>query len=137
MILPKDSEGNICGVSDGYENKPYQFYFDATKMFPAIATRRRVPRNYQGFSRHSIWVVFKTVTQNLVKTYSVRRFTYILALEHFSPPNHKRQPAIKWQTACVNNSLWYWLIKKTALYRLSVHKIDKTMYDFSTLQVRF
>ena len=30
--MPKDSEGNICGV-DEYASKPWLFYFDATKCF--------------------------------------------------------------------------------------------------------
>lgn len=30
--MPKDSEGNICGV-DEYESKPWLFYFDATRCF--------------------------------------------------------------------------------------------------------
>ncbi|XP_037075365.1 choline transporter-like 2 [Pollicipes pollicipes] len=29
--MPSDTQGNICGVDKGYENKPYVFFFDLTK----------------------------------------------------------------------------------------------------------
>ena len=31
LILPHDSEGNICGKSEGYENKKYLLFYDLTK----------------------------------------------------------------------------------------------------------
>lgn len=42
IILPKDSEGNICGAKD-YANKPYLFYFDATKCFEASLPGEECP----------------------------------------------------------------------------------------------
>ncbi|XP_037075351.1 choline transporter-like 2 [Pollicipes pollicipes] len=31
FVMPSDTQGNICGVDKGYENKPYVFFFDLTK----------------------------------------------------------------------------------------------------------
>lgn len=31
MVLPHDSEGRVCGKTEGYEDKPYLFFFDLTR----------------------------------------------------------------------------------------------------------
>lgn len=36
LIKPHDSDGNVCGETEGYQNKPYLFFFDLTRCLSVI-----------------------------------------------------------------------------------------------------